>query len=271
MGRAAAGQAHSLRGHPPAGGDRAKVKVTTSNLEQGRPIGWQTSELFSFIEECWNNSLATVGNRGIACQRLSEIDELFLSLQQRLKPAVIDELVPALLFMRAFVSYRASIMVLLSLPTDGFPLLRSSLEYSGYALLIRNEIKLAEVWLQRDDTEQTKKLVRDSFTLRRIRSAISSKDEKLSEIYQGLYERTIDWGAHPNEKALTPSLVRDSFNRTSKQIQFKMLGESGASLEHALRTAAQVGVCAIKIFTHAISTLSTDDTTQRIEQLSSGL
>ncbi|KGT72882.1 hypothetical protein MA20_47710 [Bradyrhizobium japonicum] len=245
--------------------------MDASNLEKGRPIGWQNSELFSFIEECWNNSLAAVGNKGISCQRLTEIDHQFESMQKQLKPTSIEELVPGLLFLRSFVAYRASIMVLLSLPTDGFPLLRSSLEYAGYALLIRGDRQLAEGWLRRDETEPSKKLVRETFTQKRIRDAIAAKDTHLSGIYQELYERTIDWGAHPNEKALTPSLVRDSFRGDSKQIQFRMLGESGVSLDHAIRTAAQVGVCGLKIFAQTINVFQSEQVTARLRELSTGI
>lgn len=245
--------------------------MEASNLDKGRPVGWQNSELFSFIEECWNNSLAVVGNKGIACQRLTEIDRLFETLQRQIKLNDIDELVPSLLFLRSFVAYRASIMVLLTLPTDGFPLLRSTLEYAGYALLMKGERQLAADWLRRDESSPAKKVVRDKFTPKRVRVAIAAKDEILAEVYQGLYERTIDWGAHPNEKALTPSLIRDSFRAGSKQIQFKMLGESGVSLDHALRIAAQIGVCALKVFTIAIDGFGKEEITARLRQLSTGL
>ncbi|UFW83005.1 hypothetical protein BjapCC829_23760 [Bradyrhizobium barranii] len=250
---------------------RKSSEMEATNLEKGRPFGWQDSELFCFIEECWNNSLAVVGNKGIACQRLTEIDRLFESMQSQVKPTSMDELVPSLLFLRSFVAYRASIMVLLSLPTDGFPLLRSSLEYAGYSLLMKDEKQLAEAWLRRDETDSAKKLVRDTFTQKRIRAAIAAKDKSLADNYQLLYERTIDWGAHPNEKALTPSLVRESFRGNTKQIQFKMLGESGVSLDHALRTAAQVGICVLKIFVQTIAGFRSDGISLRLKELSVGL
>ena len=110
-----------------------------------------------------------------------------------------------------------------------------------------------------------------TFAQTQVRSAISAKDTKLSEIYQDLYERTIDWGAHPNEKALTASLVRSSFNPGSKQIEFKMLGESGIALDHALRTAAQVGVCVLKVFVHTIGAFSSNEIRSRVNDLSRGL
>jgi hypothetical protein len=243
----------------------------TTNLDQGRPPAWHNSELFSFVEECWNNSLAAAAHKGIACQRLTEIDSIFSEMQSRLKPSTIEELVPSLLFVRAFVAYRASVMVMLSLPTDAFPLLRSALENAGYALLLKGDRELAEAWLRRDDNDQTKKVVRDKFTSKQIKNAISAKNQQLSGIYSALYERTIDWGAHPNEKALTPSLERQSFHAGSKQIQIKMLGESGVSLDHVLHSAAQIGICVARIFQVTLAALSGDDLRVRIEQLSKGL
>ena len=55
----------------------------------------------------------------------------------------------------------------------------------------------------------SRKLIRRTFTQTAIRDSIATKDTKLSEIYQALYERSIDFGAHPNEKAVTSSLVKD--------------------------------------------------------------
>jgi hypothetical protein len=148
--------------------------------------------------------------------------------------------------MRAFSAYRASVMVSMCLPTDGFALQRSCLENAGYARLIADDSTLSESWIRRDDNEETKKLIRRKFTQTAIRDSIGAKDPKLSEIYQALYERSIDFGAHPNEKAVTSSLVKGSL--MTKTIQFKLLTGDGVALDNSLRSAAQAGICALKVF-----------------------
>jgi len=215
-----------------------------TNLEQPRPEVWQSRPLFTFIEDCWNNSIAVAGNKNVVALRLANVDKIFDDFHRVIKLENMSQLVPALLFMRAFSAYRASAMVSLCLPTDGYALQRSCLENAGYARLIADDSTLSESWLRRDDSEDSRKLIRRTFTQTAIRESISAKDTKLSEIYQALYERSIDFGAHPNEKAVTSSLVKDSLK--TKTIQFKLLTGDGIALDHSLRSAAQVGICALR-------------------------
>ena len=216
------------------------------NLERPRPEVWQDRPLFTFIEDCWNNSIAVAGNKNVVALRLANVDKIFDDFHGVIRLENLSQLVPALLFMRAFSAYRASAMVSLCLPTDGYALQRSCLENAGYAHLIANDSTLSESWIRRDDNDDSRKLIRRTFTQTAIRDSIATKDTKLSEIYQALYERSIDFGAHPNEKAVTSSLVKDSLK--TKTIQFKLLTGEGLALDHSLRSAAQVGLCVLKVF-----------------------
>jgi hypothetical protein len=217
-----------------------------ANLERARPDVWNGRALFSFIEDCWNNSIAAVGNKNLVALRLVKIDEVFDNFHKVVKPTSVAQLIPAFLFMRSFSAFRASVMVSLSLPTDGFALQRSCLENAGYARLIGDDSARAEAWLRRDEDKASKKLIRDTFTQSAIHNSIAAKDVKLSQIYQELYERCIDFGAHPNEKAVTLGLVRGSLK--TQNIQFRLLPGDGLELDHSLRTAAQVGICVLKVF-----------------------
>jgi hypothetical protein len=216
-----------------------------ANLERPRPPEWQRSLLFNFIEDCWNNSIATVGNKNVFASQLSTIDSIFDDFRQNPNMSAASQIVPALLFMRSFTSYRAAVMLATCLSTDAYPLLRSCLENAGYANLISTETSLSEGWLRRDENEVSKTLVRNKFKQSMVRNAIKASDERLSQIYQDLYERCIDFGAHPNEKAVTTNIVRESLN--SKTLQFTLLAGDSISLDHALRTTAQVGICSLKL------------------------
>jgi hypothetical protein len=211
------------------------------NLEKQRPDAWRDSQLFSFIEDAWNNSLATVGNKNIIAQRLTAIDGIFQDVHS-LKLTSMNELVPSLLLMRAFSAFRSSVMVGLAIPVDSYPLQRACLEGAGYARLIYTDPGLAELWIKRSEDEQA----RSRFTNGKVREAIKSADEKLSMVYQELYERTIEYGAHPNEKSVLTNIVRESMK--TKVIQYRLLPGDGIVLDSALRSIAQVGICALKIF-----------------------
>ncbi|OZB69550.1 MAG: hypothetical protein B7X30_12460 [Thiomonas sp. 13-64-67] len=62
-----------------------------------------------------------------------------------------------------------------------------------------------------------------------------------------LYEQTIDSGAHPNELALMQTL---QINKSADRIAFKSnyLDKDSGALSAALKTTAQVGVCALSLF-----------------------
>jgi len=213
-----------------------------NNLNRPRPELWGLGSLFPFIEDCWSNSIAAVGNKTDIARRLTTIDAIFEEIHRNLKPSSMAQLVPSFLLLRSFSAFRASVMVCLALPTDSYPLQRSCLENAGYARLISTAPQLSEHWLNRDDDPESK----SRFNNRAVRESISSSDDKLALIYQELYEHTIDFGAHPNEKSVTINVVKESME--TGNIQFRMLpGDGGLALDHALQTCAQVGICALKI------------------------
>jgi hypothetical protein len=220
-----------------------------NNLNRPRPDLWERGSLFPFIEDCWGNSVAVVGNKNVIAQRLTAIDEIFEEVHRILKPSGAAQLVPSFLLLRSFSAFRASVMVGLALPTDSYPIQRSCLENAGYAHLISTTPELSERWLNRDDDPSSK----SRFTNRAVREGIAASDDKLAVIYQDLYERTIDFGAHPNEKSVTIGLVKGSLD--TGNAQFVMLGGDGLALDHGLRTCAQVGICALKVLDLVFSEL----------------
>lgn len=215
-----------------------------ANLERPRPDEWSRGDLFRFIEDCWNNSLAIVGNNNVVAARLTAIDSIFYEIvQQGIKPANAAEVVPVLLYLRSFNAFRASVMVGLSMANESFALQRSCLENAGYAKIVMRDVKLSALWLQRDHNLAE---VRKQFTNRAVREAIATDDEPLSKVYQDLYERSIDFGAHPNEKGVLGSVVPTSVNTGTMQVT--LLGGDNLQLQHGLKSCAQAGICSLKIF-----------------------
>jgi hypothetical protein len=211
------------------------------NLSVPRPEAWTKGFLYPFIEQCWSNSIAVVGNKNVIGSRLTAIDNIFEHAHQNVKPNSMAQVVPSFLALRSFNAFRASGMVCLCLPTESYPLQRTCLETAGYARLIASDSKLSEFWLNRTDDAEAK----SRFTNRAVREAIASGDEGLAKIYQELYERTIDFGAHPNEKSVTINIVKESVGTGS--LQYRLLAGDGPGLDLALRTCAQVGVCSLKV------------------------
>jgi bacterioferritin (cytochrome b1) len=62
-----------------------------------------------------------------------------------------------------------------------------------------------------------------------------------------LYERTIDLGGHPNERAITSLLSQEEIE-DSINFRLDFLVGNTMTLRLALKSTAQVGICSLKIF-----------------------
>ena len=130
----------------------------------------------------------------------------------------------ALLFIRAHTAYRIAAGLALATPIESYSVIRSSVEYAGYALLCHTKRDLAEIWLRRDESLESLARVRREFKQAKVRDAIKSFDHQVAGRYQLLYDDAISWGVHPNEKALTTSLrIVDSSMERTKNVQVIML------------------------------------------------
>jgi hypothetical protein len=78
------------------------------------------------------------------------------------------------------------------------------------------------------------------------RETIEKANQHAAKVFDQLYERAIDFGGHPNERAITESMtVIDRSDRKSYESIY--LHGDGLAMDHALRTTAQTGVCALEI------------------------
>jgi hypothetical protein len=215
------------------------------NLDKQRPAGWRDASLFCSVEDSWNNALATFHAMPEQVGRLELIDSMFVRFSQKglTNPG---NYFAALLFVRAHTAYRVAAGLALATPIESYSVIRSSLEYAGYALLCHKRPELAEIWLRRDESPKSVIKVREEFKQTKVRAAIMSFDYKIAGRYQYLYDETISWGAHPNEKALTTSLsiVDDPVEKT----EITVLPHGGDIHKLALRRCAQVGLCVLEIF-----------------------
>jgi hypothetical protein len=77
----------------------------------------------------------------------------------------------------------------------------------------------------------------------------SLKATNLAEgnIAETLYDRTIDYGAHPNERALMQNL-RMGKDASGVQFQVTYLTDDTPAYRLLLKTVAQVAVCSLGIF-----------------------
>jgi hypothetical protein len=108
--------------------------------------------------------------------------------------------------------------------------------------------ELAELWLRRHDDQASRKAVAQEFRIGTIFGVLEGRDRNAAAIARTLYERTIDFGGHPNERALSQVLRME---RGDADVRFEhrylMTGEEVA-FGVCLKTTATIGVCALDLF-----------------------
>jgi hypothetical protein len=212
------------------------------------PAGWGDDNLTYLMEQAYRNRVATHVNKP-EFKRLSAINDCFATISEGwINP---QSEIGALLLIRTHAAFFAGCEKAASSSlVECFPQLRAALENAAYALMICQKPELAELWLRRHDTSASKKLVRETFTTRAMRDAVSVADRHAGAIFERLYEECIDYGGHPNERSVTGSL---EISRTATGREFRQLWfhGDGLSLDYALMTTSRVGMCALTVLQNA--------------------
>ncbi|MBG1233693.1 hypothetical protein [Aestuariivirga litoralis] len=101
--------------------------------------------------------------------------------------------------------------------------------------------------LNREDGPKERKEFRDTFTHGALRKAIRKAAPKLADIFEQLYERAIDYGAHPNIGGFT---LNTRMDRSADRVDFLKIYLHGDrhELDFAIRSCAQIGIWNLGIF-----------------------
>ena len=210
------------------------------------PPRWGEDELTKYLDSVRKNHFVTFAKKIPETKKMIEIDGIFL----RVIHVGINtrDLTVGLLMHRAHSAYRAAASCAFAgQSAELYPLLRLMLEQGGYAILINRKPELEEVWLNRQESDAARNKVRREFKPGKIKDTIASSDPRLNGIFCTLYEKTIDFGAHPNEMSVTGGITIKE-NENQKDFKLIYLHGDGLVLDHSLRTLAQVGVCVLLIF-----------------------
>ena len=217
-----------------------------SKQELAVPPGWGDDELSLFLEQARRNQLATFHNKKPVYDLMREIDGCFLKpIVGMINPM---ELLSPFLLIRCHFAWRAACgTALAGQVVETNPHLRLALETAAYALFIHETPGADQTWMNRNDTPVTKKRMRDAFKLSAIKSAIEGRDRKLAEIFQYLYELSIDLGGHPNQLGVWGSAqVIETEER--KQLNQIGLHGDGLALESVLKVLVETGICCLFLF-----------------------
>ena len=123
---------------------------------------------------------------------------------------------------------------------------RVMLEFAAYALHMHRAPTLEMVWLDRHNDDASTKKQKKAFAHVAVLASVKAANRHAGDRFENLYQRTIDFGGHPNERSVTGNMkmVKEPGKRTMMAI-----GQhgDGLALDHALKSVAQGGVISLEM------------------------
>ena len=212
------------------------TEETTTSL----PPKWTNDLLSEFADQAFRNMLATFVRKKPQFDTLIQIDRLYFEIGENLSHP--ENILAPLFVIRSHSAYRAGCQLASGGQiSESFCVLRACLECALYCLHIYEHDSLGEVWLRRHDDKASLRESRDEFSHGKVMTTLRNNDPKLCATIQSLYERTIDFGGHPNERSITGSMMVKTSETEVGIKQFYLHGDS-LSLEHGLKSSAQIGL-----------------------------
>ena len=232
------------------------------------PKDWGSDSLGKFLEDARHNMLATFANLRPQYDALAAIDRLYCQMIQNLNQS--PEFIAGFLLIRTHSSFRAAVRLCLSgQVAEAYMALRGCLESALYGLYLAGDSNRQEIWLRRHDDDASRRRSRKEFAIRNVLDHLQSIDARTSNIAQSLYDRTIDYGAHPNERAVSTQIKTEcDGSRADFTAEYFLCG--GLPHQLSLKSAAQVAICCLDIFYSVFRDryriLGIDETLDRIRQ-----
>ena len=210
------------------------------------PEGWGNDEVTSFFDALRTNSYATYERFQPWVQKIIAIDGAYRKLTDNLFNT--RDWFSAFFFLRAHSNFLAATTLAFNgqFP-ETFALLRSCLESGLYGLYFAKNPDSRRTWLERHESAEHMAKVRQEFKPWKMIGLLRSLDRHEAEVAQTLYDRAIDFGAHPNERGFMSSL---QLNEDPENYQLLMVyaSDDPRLYEPVLKSVAQIGVCVLSIF-----------------------
>ncbi|EPR21206.1 hypothetical protein L907_17560 [Agrobacterium sp. C13] len=178
----------------------------------------------------------------------------------------------AVLLMNSFMLYVSAIrMALTGHAAATYPLLRTALESVCYGHLMACDAEVERIWLDRHKDEASTKAARNRFTsaVTDVAKAIARAESQpaKADVIIAAYQGSIDYGAHPNPKAVYSHMQPPKDIGTHVQVDLTGLHHAG-SLEYdrSLLACFHFAILIATIMAHALTTVS-DETLQKLHGL----
>lgn len=209
------------------------------------PPGWGDDELTKYFDAARSNQWATFWNKRPIVRKLIAIDAQFLTISKDwLNP---QSEIAAFLLLRCHAAFRAaSGLATAGQVAETYLLCRAMLEYAAYAVHVYRDAPLGMVWLNRHKDAASMEAQKNAFSHRKVLASVTAANLHAGKRFEDLYQRTIDFGGHPNERSVTGNMkmVDEPGKRTMLSI---MQHGGGVQLDHALKCVAQCGMVSLEM------------------------
>jgi hypothetical protein len=230
----------------PTQGEPVRERIVA---DKGRLVSGQS--LQKFLDTIHANQQANRVNFPQWYAIIERIDECFVRAGKNLtnpKPVITGNLL-----LRCQYAFKTGAgMALAGQVVEVFVMLRSALEYAGYCLTIYETPALENVFIGRHMSASEMRAQKEAFKISAIRAAIRRHDEKLAELFDDLYQRSIDFGGHPNPHGSFSAMVLDDSGGEAGMTTLAISNDP-TTLAHALKNTAQVGLTALHILQHVFT------------------
>jgi hypothetical protein len=228
----------------------------TSHPSPAKPqTSTKDKSLTGFIATVQRNQQGNLARFPVQYDLIRRVDKCFVDVSAHL--AYAKPVFAAHMFLRSHYAYKtAASMTLAGQVPESFVMMRSCLEYAGYALAIFADPGMAdvpsreEVFVNRHVDATSMKAQKEEFKIGKIVQEITAHDQKLANTFQFLYQRSIDYGGHPNPHGMLTAMSIDKEDDKFSSISITTLALTlePLPLQFAMKSAAQVGLTSLYIF-----------------------
>lgn len=227
--------------------------VISKHITRDVPQSWGQDALSKYLETAERNVIATFANCSDVCARLSEIDACFRTLNEGLTNT--PNWFESFFLLRAHSAFLTSIrLVTAGAVTESYATCRQAIEFALYGYCLFKQPELREIWLNRRESDESRKLVTNTFRVSEILKRAATDIPQHGAVAKELYERTIEYGAHPNELSVTTT-IQSLKNGDDRVLRTIYLHDHDLPKQLALQTVTGTGLCVLGIFQQVHSEL----------------
>ena len=218
-----------------------EITLNESNVDDADQ--WADHPLAHFLAGAWRNTVRTFSREHAHYEALAEIDAVFRQLVEHASQGT-ERLACSMLVRTHGSLLAASSLALSGQVAESYVLMRNALGSALQGIFLAGNAERQQIWIARADDDQAAELMQSTFADGSMLEHLRELDGTTAAIFERLYQRTIDRGAHPNAHG---RFVHSGVDQPVDFARAYLITDDDVQ-RMALRSAAQVGICTLSMF-----------------------